>query len=234
MLISTNYNLLPDKKSCNNGSILFGATVSSICNALNQLNHVKFLGYSNFDVMRSTYAIANVVNGRDYMNTTIAESEGRITKGYAESHKFIYASTLLTNWICILISYESGNTGLNPGSSVFSPEITIELGLLNDSGSGYSQVAVLDNGIKFDSSESMHLSSETGTLYAQTFINDTGVIIPSSIPTNPTAVAPRPLYVPETSGVYQARGERLVFNVSCLDCKLKTFTTFDIYQSELS
>lgn len=235
MLIPTSYSLLPNKAACNNGSILFGSAVSSMCNALNQLNYVKFLGYTNYDVMRSAYSYAHNVNGRNYMNTAIARSDGRITKGYTESHKFFYASTLLTNWVCIVLSYESGTTGINPTSTEFSPTITVELAVLFDGGSGYSQVGIADYGIKFDSSESLRLSSESGSVYSQTFITDTGAIIPSTTPTNTTPEFPRPLYLPETIlSTYQARGARVVFNVSCSDCKLKTFTTFDLYQSEIS
>jgi len=234
MLIPTSYSLLPDKKSCNNGAILYGAAVSSMCNALNQLNYVKFLGRTNYDIMRSSYSVAHLSNGTDYMNSNIAQSDGRITKGYSESFKFFYASTLLTNWICIVLSYESGATGISATSSEYNPQITIELALLNDSGSGYSQVAIADYGIRFDSSQSMHLTSETGSNFSQTFITDTSAVIPSVIPSNTAFEAPRPLYLPETVGAYQARGERVVFNVTCSDCKLKTFTTFDIYQSELS
>jgi hypothetical protein len=235
MLIPTSYSLLPNKTACNNGAVLFGAAVSSMCNALNQLNYVKFLGYTNYDVMRSAYSVAHLSNGTDYMNTAIARSDGRITKGYTETHKFFYASTLLSNWIAIVLSYESGTTGLSASSSEFDPVINVELAVLNDSGSGYSQVGIADYGIRFDSSQSLHLASESGSNYSQTFITDTGTIIPTLLPTNTTPDIPRPLYLPETIlATYPARGARVVFNVSCSDCKLKTFTTFDLYQSDLS
>ena len=55
MLVQTAYSLLPNKASCNNGEVLFGAAVSSMSSAVSQLTHVKFLGMTNFSVMRSTY-----------------------------------------------------------------------------------------------------------------------------------------------------------------------------------
>ncbi len=234
MLISTALSLLPQKSSCNNGQVLFGSAVSSMSNALNQLNFVKFLNRTNYPVMRSAYSYAHLSNGRDYMNTRIAESDGRIPKGYTENHKLISATRLVSDWIGIIAQYESGTTGQDAGSSEFSPVIDIEIGLLFDSGSGYSQVAVVDYGIRFNSADSMLLTSETSTQYSQNFMIDSGYIIPPAVPTNVSPEAPRPLYIPDTVGSYQARGERMVFNISCSDCKLKSFTTFDLYRADLS
>lgn len=234
MLISTAFGLLPDKKSCNNGKVLYGSAVSSMSNALNQLNYVKFLNRTNYPIMRSAYSQAHVVNGRDYMNTRIAESDGRITKGYVESHKLISATRLVSSWIGVICQYESGTSSQDSGDPEFSPVIKVEIGLLNNSGSGYSQVAIVDYGIQFDSADSMFLTSETSSGYSQTFTVDSGYIIPAAVPTNTQPDAPRPLYIPETVGAYQARGERVVFNISCEDCKLKSFSTFDLYRAELS
>jgi len=146
----------------------------------------------------------------------------------------ISATRLVSDWIGIIAQYESGTTGQDAGSSEFSPVIDIEIGLLFDSGSGYSQVAVVDYGIRFNSADSMLLTSETSTYYSQNFMIDSGYIIPPAIPTNVSPEAPRPLYIPDTVGSYQARGERMVFNISCSDCKLKSFTTFDLYRADLS
>ena len=234
MLISTALSLLPQKTSCNNGQVLFGSALSSMSNALNQLNYVKFLNRTNYPIMRSTFSFAHAANGRDYMNTRISESDGRITKGYTENHKLISATRLVSDWIGIIAQYESGTTSQNAGSPAFSPVIDIEIGLLFDSGSGDSQVEVVDYGIRFNSADSMLLTSETSTRYSQNFMIDSGYIIPSAVPTNTSPEAPRPLYIPNTVGSYQARGERMVFNISCSDCKLKSFTTFDLYRADLS
>lgn len=232
MLISTAYSLLPNKASCNNGQVLFGSAVSSMSNALNQLNYVKFLNRVNYPIMRSTYTPALAPFGRDYMNAKVSPSQGLITKGYTESHKLISATRLVSDWIAILIQYESGSTSQDAGSTSFSPVIDVEIGLLNDSGSGYSQVAVVDYGIRFNSADSLELSSETSTQIGSTYMVDSGYIIPPAIPTNTSPDAPRPLYIPNTVGAYQARGERVVFNVSCTDCKLKAFSTFDLYKAD--
>ena len=234
MLISTAYSLLPNKTSCNNGEILFGSAVSSMSNALNQLNYVKFLNRVNYPIMRSTYTPALTASGRDYMNAKVSPSQGLITKGYTESHKLISATRLVSDWIGVVIQYESGSTSQDAGSSAFSPEIEVEIGLLNDSGSGYSQVAVVDYGIIFNAADSLELSSETSTQIGSSYMVDSGYIIPAAVPTNTSPEAPRPLYIPNTVGVYQARGERVVFNITCRDCKLKAFSTFDLYKADRS
>jgi hypothetical protein len=234
MLISTAYSLLPNKTSCNNGEILFGSAVSSMSNALNQLNYVKFLNRVNYPIMRSTYTPALTASGRDYMNAKVSPSQGLITKGYTESHKLISATRLVSDWIGVVIQYESGSTSQDAGSSAFAPVIDVEIGLLNDSGSGYSQVAVVDYGIRFNSADSLELSSETSTQIGSSYMVDSGYIIPAAVPTNTSPEAPRPLYIPNTVGVYQARGERVVFNISCTDCKLKAFSTFDLYKADRS
>ncbi len=234
MLISTAYSLLPNKTSCNNGEVLFGSSVSSMSNALNQLNYVKFLNRTNYPIMRSTYNQALQPYGRDYMNAKVTPSQGNITKGYTEVHKLISATRLISDWIGIVIQYESGSTSQDAGSTAFAPVIDVEIGLLNDSGSGYTQVAVVDYGIRFNSADSLELSSETSTQIGSTYMVDSGYIIPAAIPTNTTPEAPRPLYIPNTVGAYQARGERVVFNISCSDCKLKSFSTFDLYKADRS
>jgi len=236
MLISTAYSLLPDKTSCNNGEILFGSAVSSMSNALNQLNYTKFLNRVNYPIMRSSYSIAVTLSGfgRDQMNSRITPNQGRITKGYNESFKLISATRLVSDWIGVVIQYETGTTSQDAGSSAFSPEIEVEIGLLNDSGSGYSQVAVVDYGIIFNAADSLELSSETSTQNSRNFMVDSGYIIPAAVPTNTSPEAPRPLYIPDTVGVYQARGERVVFNITCRDCKLKAFSTFDLYKADRS
>ena len=131
MLISTAYSLLPNKTSCNNGEILFGSAVSSMSNALNQLNYVKFLNRVNYPIMRSTYTPALTASGRDYMNAKVSPSQGLITKGYTESHKLISATRLVSDWIGIVIQYESGSTSQEAGSSSCSPVIDVEMSIPN-------------------------------------------------------------------------------------------------------
>jgi hypothetical protein len=186
--------------------------------------------------MRSTYSVAVTLlgYGRDQMNSKISPSQGQITKGYTESFKLISATRLVSDWIGVVIQYETGTTSQDAGSSAFSPEIEVEIGLLNDSGSGYSQVAVVDYGIIFNAADSLELSSETSTQNSRNFMVDSGYIIPAAVPTNTSPEAPRPLYIPDTVGVYQARGERVVFNITCRDCKLKAFSTFDLYKADRS
>lgn len=232
MLVSTAYGLLPEKTACNNGSVLYGSAVSSMSNALNQLNYVKLLNRVNYPIMRSTYSLALTPFGNDYMNSKITPSQGRVTKGYIESHKLISATRLVSDWLAVVIQYETGTTSQDGGSSAYSPVIDIEIGLLKDSGSGYTQVAVVDYGIRFNLGDSIALSSETSTQIALGFVADSGYIIPPAIPTNTSPEAPRPLYIPNTVGAYQARGERMVFNISCTDCKLKAFSTFDLYKAD--
>lgn len=238
MLIQTAYNLLPNKQSCNNGSILFGSAVSSMSAALSQLSHVKFLGMSNYSVMRSTY---NDVFTRGYSSTRLSEGVGRITKGYTEEHKFFYASTPISTWIGVVLAYESGSNQEDPTSSSFSPEIEISIKVLD--GTPLAEIGTADHGIRLDSNNGLLLASIAGSdaiigdTRVSTHYAESNIEIPSSPPTNTSPVTPRALYIPETvtisSTTYQVRGNIVSINVSCNDCKLRHFTTFDLYQAEL-
>lgn len=238
MLIQTAYNLLPNKSTCNNGQLLYGTALSSMSMALSQLSHVKQLGHANYYVMRSAYNATLAGTGLNYVNTRTSQSVGGIQKGDTESHQFYYASTLVSQWLCVLVGYEPGASEGDTAFVSTSPEIEISLGLLNDSGSGYSQVGVIDNGIRLDSLDALQLSTRIANDSAGMFIADSGINIPSSVPTNSSPVPPRPLYVPSTatfsSTTYNVRGEVLSLNVSCVSCKLRSLTIFDVYQSEQS
>lgn len=111
MLIQTSYNPLPNKSACNNGAVLLGSSVSSMCAALSQLTHVKFLGMANYPIMRSTYLNFGTVPNPGVL---ISSSVGGINKGYTESHKLFYASTPLSTWLCVIIAYESGTSDQEP------------------------------------------------------------------------------------------------------------------------
>jgi hypothetical protein len=234
MLIQTAYNLLPNKSTCNNGQVLYGAALSSMSMALSQLSHVKFLGHANYYVMRSSV----IATGGLANNARIGQSVGRITKGYNESHQFYYASTLVSQWLCVVIGYEAGATSANSATGAFDPQIDISLGLLYDSGSGYSEVGTVDHGIGFDPSDGLQTTSEVNGPLGTNYMADSGINIPSIVPTNTTPEAPRPLYIPATKTIssvnYTVRGEVLSINVSCQDAKLRNLTVFDVYQSELS
>ena len=238
MLIQTAYNLRPSKSTCNNGQVLYGSALSSMSMALSQLSHVKHLGHANYHVMRSSYNATLAGTGLNNVNTRISRSVGGITKGYTESHQFYYASTLVSEWLCVLVGYEPGASQLDTAFVNTSPQIDISLGLLHDSGSGYTEVGTVDFGIRLDSLDALQLSSRIANNAAGMFVADTGITIPSSAPTNSTPVAPRPLYVPPTatfsSTLYTVRGGMLSLNVSCEDCKLRSLTVFDIYQGDLS
>lgn len=238
MLIQTAYNLLPNKQSCNNGSVLYGSAVSSMSAALSQLSHVKFLGMSNYSVMRSTY---NDTFTRGYSSSRLAEGVGRITKGYSEDHKFFYASTPLSTWLGVVLAYESGSNQADPSSVAFSPQIDISIKVLD--GSPLAEIGTADYGIRLDSTNGLLLASISGAdatvgeTRVSTHYAESNIEIPSSSPSNTSPVSPRPLYIPETvtisSTTYQVRGNIVSINVSCLDCKLRHFTTFDLYQAEL-
>ena len=238
MLIQTAYNLLPNKASCNNGAVLYGSAVSSMSAALSQLSHVKFLGMSNYSVMRSTY---NDIFTRSYSSSRIAEGVGRITKGYTENHKFFYASTPISTWLGVVLAYESGSNQADPSSTAFSPQIDISIKVL--SGTPLSEVGEADYGIRLDSTNGLLLAliegadAIVGDTRVYTHYAESNIEIPNTPPTNTAPVSPRPLYIPETvtisSTTYQVRGNIVSINVSCSDCKLRHFTTFDLYQAEL-
>jgi hypothetical protein len=235
MLIQTAYNLLPNKSTCNNGQVLYGAALSSMSMALSQLSHVKFLGHANYYVMRSSV----IANGGIPNNARIGQSVGRITKGYNETHQFYYASTEISQWLCVLIGYEAGATSANSATGAFAPRIDISLGLLYDSGSGYAKVGgAVDYGIRFDPSDGLQTTSEVNGPLGTYYMADSGINIPSSVPTSTGVEPPRPLYIPATKVLssvnYTVRGEILTIDVSCQDAKLRSLTVFDIYQSELS
>ena len=235
MLIQTAYNLLPNKSTCNNGQVLYGAALSSMSMALSQLSHVKFLGHANYYVMRSSV----IATGGIPNNARIGQSVGRIFKGHTESHQFYYASTLVSQWLCVLVGYEAGATSSNSSVSAFAPQIDVSLGLLYDSGSGYVEVGgSVDYGIRFDSSDGLQTTSEVRGPQGSYYLADSGINIPSSVPTSTAVEAPRPLYIPATKVLssvnYTVRGEVLSINVSCQDAKLRSLTVFDIYQAELS
>jgi len=240
MLIQTAYNLLPDKKSCNNGAVLYGAAVSNMASALSQLTHVKLLGMCNYQVMRSTF--------NDFFTGTatntgvrVAQGVGGINKSYSESHKFFYATTPISTWLGVVVAYEAGSSN-EDGTLDMSPEITISVKVL--SGSPKVEVGTADFGIRLNSSNSLLLATISGSQYN---LNDSrvnfhyaesNINIPTSAPTNTSPVTPRPLYIPETatfsSTTYNVRGTIVSLNVSCTDCKLRAFTVFDLYQSEVS
>lgn len=238
MLIQTAYNLLPNKQSCNNGSVLYGSAVSSMSAALSQLSHVKFLGMSNYSVMRSTY---NDTFTRGYSSSRLAEGVGRITKGYSEEHKFFYASTPISTWLGVVLAYESGSNQADPSSVQFSPQIDISVKVLD--GTPLAEIGTADYGIRLDSTNGLLLASISGAdaIVGETRVSthyaESNIEIPSSPPTNTSPIAPRPLYIPQTvtisSTTYQVRGNIVSINVSCSDCKLRHFTTFDLYQAEL-
>lgn len=240
MLIQTAYNLLPDKKSCNNGSVLYGAAVSNMASALSQLTHVKFLGMCNYQVMRSTYNDFFVAPG-DNSGVRVAQGVGGINKSYSETHKFFYATTPISTWLGVVLAYEAGSSN-EDGTLDMSPEIEISVKVL--SGSPKTEVGTADFGIRLDSSNSLLLASVSGSQYVldDSRVNfhyaESNISIPSSAPTNSSPVSPRPLYIPETatfSGTtYNVRGTIVSLNVSCTDCKLRAFTVLDLYQSEVS
>ena len=238
MLIQTAYNLTPNKASCNNGTVLFGSAVSSMASSLSQLTHVKFLGMTNYSIMRSTY---NQFYSTNLTASRVAEGVGRIFKGHTEDYKFFYASTPLSTWLGIVLAYESGSSDANASSATFSPEIEISIKVLD--GSPLLEVGYADYGIRLDASNSLLLSSIAGSdeSIGDTRVNvhyaESNIEIPSSIPTNLSPVSPRPLYIPESvtisSTSYNVRGNIISINVSCSDCKLRHFTAFDLYRAEL-
>ena len=118
MLIQTAYNPLPNKQACNNGAVLMGSSVSSMCAALSQLTHVKFLGMANYPIMRSTYTPFGTTPNSGILSTT---SLVTMSKGYTESHKLFYASTPISTYLCVMVAYESGTNDSDPSSNTFAP-----------------------------------------------------------------------------------------------------------------
>ena len=233
MLIQTAYNPLPNKRACNNGAVLMGSSVSSMCAALSQLTHVKFLGMANYPIMRSTYTPFGVTPNTGILGTTSLIS---MPKGYTENHKLFYASTPISTYLCVMVAYESGTNDSDPSSTTLSPTIEIEIKALNDSGSGYTEVAIADYGISMDSTNSVLLQSayyDAGR-HGYIHIADTGINIPTTPPTNTTPVPPRPLYLPATAGGYDVRGEVVAINVDAEDCKIRHVTIIDIYIPEVA
>lgn len=232
MLIQTNYNRLPDKQACNNGTVLYGAAVSNMAGALSQLTHVKFLGMCNYQVMRSTF---NERFSGAFRNTgaRFAGGVGGITKGYTESHKFFYASTLISTWLGVIFIYESGSSGADPSTSLFSP--VIEVSIKELTGSPLAEGSTLDHGIRLDSANSLRSASVVGSVYNtgedRVYFHhaESNIDIPNTPPVNTSPVEPRPLYIPSAN-----RGEVVSINVSCEDCKLRAFTLFDLYQPEVA
>ena len=226
MLVQTAYSLLPNKASCNNGEVLFGSAVSSMSSAISQLTHVKFLGMTNFSVMRSTYEQTYPGN---FSASRITQGVGSISKGYTENLKFFYATTLITNWIGVVVGYESGSSTSDPAGSSYSP--VIEISIKSMTGTPLAESSTIDYGIRLDSNNSLMLASIVGSAGSSSRVYvhyaESNIEIPSSAPTNTTPVSPRPLYIPSAN-----RGEIVSINVSCEDCKLRHFTTFDLYQPE--
>lgn len=228
MLIQSAFNPLPNKQACNNGAVLMGASVASMCAAFSQLTHVKFLGHANFPIMRSTYLSFGTVPNPGVL---ISSSVGSINKGHTEAHKLFYATTSVSKYLCAIVTYESGASDEDSSSNLFSPVIEINVKALNDSGTGYSEVATADYGIRLDSSNSILLS--TGSR-AYTHYVETGISIPAIVPTNTSPVSPRPLYIPLTAGGYNVRGNLVAINVNAEDCKIRHVTILDIYTPEIA
>lgn len=226
MLIQTAYNVLPLKNSCNNGAVLFGSAISNMSSSLTQLSHVKSLGMTNFSVMRSSYEQTFPGN---FTASRVSQGAGRINKGHSESFKFFYASTLISSWLCVVVGYESGSSSANAATTAFSPQIEISIKAM--SGAPLAETTTIDHGIRLDSSNSILLASLAGEAGASSrvFVHyaESNIEIPPAAPTNTSPVSPRPLFIPPSN-----RGEIVSINVSCLDCKLRHFTTFDLYQPE--
>lgn len=235
MLVQTAYSLLPNKASCNNGEVLFGAAVSSMSSAVSQLTHVKFLGMTNFSVMRSTYE--DRYSPPDFTGARVTQGVGGINKGYTEDLKFFYATTPITKWVAVVVGYESGSSSANPSGLQFSP--VIEISIKSMTGSPLAESTTIDYGIRLDSTNSLLLASIAGgngsgstssaLLGERVYVHyaESNIEIPTVIPTNTSPVSPRPLYIPSSN-----RGEIVSINVSCEDCKLRHFTTFDLYEPE--
>jgi len=234
MLIQTAFNPLPNKLACNNGAVLMGSSVSSMCAALSQLTHVKFLGMANYPIMRSTF---NAYTSSPYQ-VGVAYPSSLITmpKGYTESHKLFYASTPISTYLCAIVVYEAGTTDSDPTASEYSPRIDIVVKALNDSGSGYVEVATADYGISMNSGNSLLLQSalyDAGR-HSHTYYADTGITVPRVPPTSTALEPPRPLYLPPTAGGYDVRGEVVAINVDAEDCKIKNITLLDVYIPEVA
>lgn len=229
MLIPTTYNQIPSKQSCNNGSKLFGMTLSTMCSSLAQMTHVKMLGHANYIFSRSAYN-----SNLSFYNGGKLGPDGGIVKGSTESFKLFYKTTPISTWLNLIIAYVPGTSGDGVN---FDPVIDVEIKALNDSGSGYVDVGYADYGIRFDESNAMQLaalpnsSSSTANFVPSDYV-ETGILIPTSAPTNTTPDPPRPLYIPNTVSSYQVRGELVQVNVSCEDCKVMSVTIVDIYQAE--
>lgn len=233
MLIQTAYNPLPNKQACNNGAVLMGSSVSSMCAALSQLTHVKFLGMANYPIMRSTYTPFGTTPNSGILSTT---SLVTMSKGYTESHKLFYASTPISTYLCVMVAYESGTNDSDPSSNTFAPKIDIEIKALNDSGSGYTEVTTADHGISMDSTNSVLLQSAYYDAGRHGYVHlvETGINVPAIPPTNTSPVPPRPLYLPVTAGGYNVRGEVVAINVDAEDCKIRHVTIIDIYIPEVA
>lgn len=228
MLIQSAFNPLPNKQACNNGAVLMGSSVSSMCAAFSQLTHVKFLGHANYPIMRSTYLPFGTVPNPGVL---ISSSVGSISKGHTEAHKLFYATTSISKYLCAIVIYESGASSADSSSNLFSPVIEINVKALNDSGSGYTEVAIADHGIRLDSSNSVLLSSGSR---AYVHYVESGINIPAITPTNVSPVSPRPLYIPPTAGGYDVRGNLVAINVSAQDCKVRHVTILDVYTPEVA
>ena len=228
MLIQSAFNPLPNKQACNNGAVLMGSSVASMCAAFSQLTHVKFLGHANYPIMRSTYLPFGSISNPGVL---ISSSVGSISKGHTEAHKLFYATTSISQYLCAIVIYESGASDEDSASSLFSPVIEINVKALNDSGSGYTEVATADYGIRLDSSNSVLLS--TGSRAYVHYV-ESGINIPAITPTNVSPVSPRPLYIPLTAGGYDVRGNLVSINVSAEDCKIRHVTILDVYTPEVA
>jgi hypothetical protein len=135
-----------------------------------------------------------------------------------------------------MVAYESGTNDSDPSSNTFTPKINIEIKALNDSGSGYTEVATADHGISMDSTNSVLLQSayyDAGR-HGYVHLAETGINVPATPPTNTSPVPPRPLYLPVTAGGYNVRGEVVAINVDAEDCKIKHVTIIDIYIPEVA
>ncbi len=229
MLIQTSFNPLPHKHACNNGAVLMGSSVASMCAAFSQLTHVKFLGYANYPIMRSTHLDFGSISNPGVL---ISSSMGSISKGHTEAHKLFYATTSISQYLCAIVIYESGASSADSSSNIFSPVIEIDVKALHDSGSGYTEVATADHGIRLDSSNSILLDSALTRAYVHYV--ESGINIPAITPTNTSPVSPRPLYIPLTAGGYDVRGNLVAINVSAQDCKIRHVTILDIYTPEVA
>jgi len=202
MLIPSSFQLLPSPQGCFNGRLLFGGAVSQMASALAQITRAKALSEAHYHMGQS---VVDAVGGRRFL--------GPLEKAGQDTFSFLHQPTPASSHLAVIIQYQARNF-------TFATTAFIDIELRDTAGNSYTG-AVLDVGVRFSQIELEGVSRVVSVV-------STGAE-QISAPTNPTADAPRPLFIPTAN-----RGELLNIKIVTDQIQLESVHIYDLFIPEVT